>query len=96
MAGVVHCGLLALVAAGATAQGKPMRRLLAALLGMVAGYPVFALLGYWAIGMLSGNQFDADVESTMTAAFVIGPAGAVIGLVAGLILGGPRRPRSMV
>jgi hypothetical protein len=67
-----------------------MRRLFAALLGMAVGYPLFAFIGYWAIGVLSNNQFDRGVESSMTAAFVIGPIGAVVGLIAGAILGKPR------
>ena len=58
-----------------------MRRLLGALLGLVLGYPVFAFLGYWAIVLLSNNQFDRSVEASMTAAFAIGPAGAVAGRV---------------
>jgi hypothetical protein len=64
-----------------------MRRLLAALLAMLIGYPVFAFAGYWAIGLFSGNHFDGSVEASMTAAFVFGPAGAIIGLVAGAMLG---------
>jgi hypothetical protein len=64
-----------------------MRRFLAALLGLLIGYPMFAFAGYWAIGLLSGNHFDGSVEASMTAAFVFGPAGAIIGLVAGAILG---------
>jgi hypothetical protein len=68
-----------------------MRRLLGALLGFLLGYPVFAFLGYWAIVLLSNNQFDRSVEASMTAAFVIGPAGAVTGLVAGIILGKKKR-----
>jgi hypothetical protein len=64
-----------------------MRRFLAALLGLLIGYPVFAFAGYWAIGLFSGNHFDGSVEASMTAAFVFGPAGAIIGLVAGAILG---------
>ena len=68
-----------------------MRRLLAALLGMIIGYPVFAVAGYWAIDLLSDNHFDRSVEASMTAAFVIGPAGAILGLVAGTILGKARR-----
>ena len=68
-----------------------MRRFLAALLGLLLGYPVFAFLGYWAIVLLSNNQFDRSVEASMTAAFVIGPAGAVTGLVAGIILGKKKR-----
>jgi hypothetical protein len=69
-----------------------MRRLLAALLGMLIGYPVFAFAGYWLIGLFSNNHFDPGVEASMTAAFVVGPAGAFIGLVAGAILGKARRP----
>jgi hypothetical protein len=67
-----------------------MRRFLVALLGMVIGYPVAAFGGYWAIELLSGNHFDRSVEASMTALFVIGPAGAVIGLLAGLVLGRSR------
>jgi uncharacterized membrane protein required for colicin V production len=43
-----------------------MRRFLGALLGFLLGYPVFALLGYWAIVLLSNNQFDRSVEARMT------------------------------
>ncbi len=68
-----------------------MRRTLAGLLGLVVGYPLFAFAGYWAIALFSSNGFDRSVEASMTAVFAIGPAGAVIGLVAGLILGGAGR-----
>jgi hypothetical protein len=68
-------------------QEDRMRRLLLALLGMLIGYPVFAFAGYFAIGLFSGNHFDGSVEASMTAAFVFGPAGAIIGLVAGAMLG---------
>jgi hypothetical protein len=64
-----------------------MRRFLAALLGMLIGYPVFAFVGYGAIGLFSGNHFDSSVEASMTAAFVIGPVGAIIGLITGIIFG---------
>jgi hypothetical protein len=64
-----------------------MRRFLAALFGFILGYPIFAFLGYWAILLLSNNQHDRSVEAIMTAAFAIGPAGAVVGLIAGAILG---------
>ena len=63
-----------------------MRRFLAALLGMLIGYLVFAFVGYGAIGLFSSNHFDRSVEASMTAAFVIGPVGAMIGLIAGIIL----------
>jgi hypothetical protein len=67
-----------------------MRRFLTALLGLLIGYPLFAFAGYWAIALFSNNHFDGSVEASMTAAFVIGPAGAVIGLIAGAILGKSR------
>jgi hypothetical protein len=68
-----------------------MRRFFAALLGIPLGYVCFAFAGYWAIAFFSGNHFDPSVEASMTAAFVIGPAGAIIGLIAGAILGGKKR-----
>jgi hypothetical protein len=68
-----------------------MRRFFVALLGLIIGYPVFAFVGYWAIEVLSDNHFDRSVEAAMTAAFAIGPVGAIVGLVAGAILGKPRR-----
>jgi hypothetical protein len=64
-----------------------MRRLLLALLGMLIGYPVFAFGGYLAIGLFSSNHFDPGVEASMTAAFIFGPAGAIIGAIAGAIFG---------
>ena len=67
-----------------------MRRFFAVLLGLLIGYPVFAVAGYWAIGLFSHNHFDGSVEASMTAAFVFGPAGALIGLIAGVILGKPK------
>jgi hypothetical protein len=69
-----------------------MRRFLIGLLGMILGFPVAAFGGYWAIELFSDNHFDRNVEASMTALFVMGPAGAVIGFLAGLILGKPRHP----
>jgi hypothetical protein len=37
--------------------------------------------------LFSHNHFDGSVEASMTAAFVFGPAGALIGLIAGAVLG---------
>jgi hypothetical protein len=68
-----------------------MLRFLAALLGMIIGYVVFAFAGYWAITLLSTNGFDRSVEASMTAAFAIGPAGAIVGIVSGIILSGARK-----
>jgi hypothetical protein len=72
-----------------------MRRFLPALLGVPIGYLVLAFAGYWAIELFSKNAFDRSLEASMTAVFVIGPGGAVIGFIAGLFLGGTRRiPRT--
>jgi hypothetical protein len=64
-----------------------MRRVLATLLGLLIGYPVFAFVGYGAIALFSSNHFDRSIEASMTAAFVIGPIGAIVGLIAGSIFG---------
>jgi hypothetical protein len=55
------------------------------------GYRVFAFAGYWAIELFSNNTFDRSLEATMTAVFVIGLGGAIIGFIAGLGLGGTRQ-----
>jgi hypothetical protein len=68
-----------------------VRRFFAAVIGAPIGYVVFAFVGYWAIALFSSNHFDRSVEASMTALFAIGPAGALVGLIAGLILGGARR-----
>jgi len=68
-----------------------MRRIVMAVLGLLIGYPVFAFIGYWIIQLFSGNTFDRSMEADMTAVFAIGPLGAVIGLVAGLIVAGLKR-----
>jgi hypothetical protein len=73
-----------------------MRRFLSAVLGMLIGYPLFAFAGYWAIGLFSGNHFDGSVEASMTAAFVFGPIGAIAGIIAGAILGRPKRASASV
>ena len=68
-----------------------MRRFFAALIGVPIGYLVFACAGYCAIELFSNNAFDRSLEASMTAVFAIGPLGAVVGLVAGLIVGGIKR-----
>jgi predicted lysophospholipase L1 biosynthesis ABC-type transport system permease subunit len=70
---------------------SPMLRILVSLVGLVVGYSAFALAGYGAIAMFSSNGFDRSVEASMTAAFVIGPVGALAGFVLGLVFGGGRR-----
>ena len=74
-----------------TFERSQMRRFLMALLGVPVGYVVSAFAGYWAIELFSGNTFDRSLEASMTSAFVFGPGGAIIGLIAGLILGGRKR-----
>ena len=62
-----------------------MRKVLLSLLGLAAGYIIGAALGAAAIQLFSSNTHDKSVELAMTAAFVTGPIGAVIGLIAGWI-----------
>ena len=69
----------------------PMRRTLAAVLGLLIGYPLFAFAGYGMIQLFSGNTFDRSVEASMTAVFAIGPLGAVVGLATGFVAGGMKR-----
>jgi hypothetical protein len=68
-----------------------MRRFLVGLLGAPVGYLLFAFGGYWAIELFSANAFDRSLEASMTAAFAIGPVGAIIGFIAGLVAGSKRR-----
>jgi hypothetical protein len=58
----------------------------------VGGYLLGALVGYLLIGTFSGNTHDRSVEAAMTGAFVVGPFGAVIGFVVGVVFGGKKLP----
>lgn len=59
----------------------------------MAAYVVGAVIGYFLVMISSGNQHDVGIEATMTAAFVVGPLGAVIGFVLGLLSPrGPKKP----
>lgn len=62
-----------------------MKRVVIVLAGMVVGYVVGALVGYALVSGLSGNTHDRSVEAAMTAAFVAGPAGAVLAGIAGIM-----------
>ena len=62
-----------------------MSKFLRAVLGSVAGYAVGAAAGALLITLFSGNMHDKALKMTMTAAFVTGPSGAIVGLVAGLV-----------
>jgi len=68
-----------------------MRRFVLGFVGVVAGYAIGALTGYALLAALSTNTHDGALEASMTAAFVAGPIGALIGLVAGVAIGG-RKP----
>ncbi len=63
-----------------------MRMLLFALAGLVTGYLAGAFGGGVLIEALSANTHDRSVEAAMTGAFVSGPLGAVVGLIAALLL----------
>lgn len=69
-----------------------MKTVLYALAALLAGYFIGALIGGTLILLTSGNTHDKGMEVVMTAAFVTGPIGAIIGLIVGLIRG--RRPTS--
>lgn len=66
-----------------------MGRIASALTGLVAGYLLGAGIGAVAVQTMSTNTHDRSVEMAMTAAFVAGPIGALVGLLAGLLR---RRP----
>ncbi len=65
---------------------SPLRKVLVALAGLIAGYLVGAFGGGLLIDALSANTHDRSVEAAMTGAFVTGPLGALIGLAAALVL----------
>ena len=65
-----------------------MKRFAIGLLCAVGGYAVTAFVGYFLIDWFSSNVHDRSVEAAMTSAFVFGPLGALIGFVAGFVLGG--------
>ena len=62
-----------------------MRMMLYCLAGIAVGYVLGAGLGVALINAFSSNTHDKSVEAAMTAAFVAGPAGAVLGLIAAWI-----------
>ena len=65
-----------------------MKRFAIGFLCAVAGYAIVAFAGYFLIEWLSSNTHDRSVEAAMTSAFVFGPLGAVIGFIAGFVIGG--------
>ncbi len=51
------------------------------------GYLVVAVLSYFAILQFSPNGHDRELEAAMTSVFFLGPIGAVLSFILGLILG---------
>lgn len=67
-----------------------MSRFLRVVLGVVLGYAGGGALGVALVSALSSNSHDKALETVMTAAFVTGPAGALVGLIAALALTRPK------
>jgi hypothetical protein len=63
-----------------------MRRFAFCFLGTIGGYVFGAVAGYSLVSW-SSNTHDRPIEAAMTGAFVAGPLGAVVGGVAGFLLG---------
>lgn len=61
-----------------------MKTLGRVVLGLVAGYIAGALIGWAGLELFSTNTHDRSVEAAMTAAFVAGPTGALLGLITAL------------
>jgi len=64
-----------------------MRRFGIGVLGAVGGYLMVAFVGYFMIDWISSNTHDRSVEAAMTSALILGPLGALVGLVVVLALG---------
>jgi predicted cobalt transporter CbtA len=67
-----------------------VKRIATGLLWGIAGYAVAAIAGYFLVLQLSPNVHDRSVEAAMTAAFFIGPAGAVVAFAVGFVRAGRR------
>jgi Na+/proline symporter len=63
---------------------------MALLLGVV-GYLVSAGARHFLVQQFSSNVHDRSLEAAMTAALSFAPAGAIIGFVAGVMMGGRSR-----
>lgn len=62
-----------------------MRTFFYCLIGVIAGYVLGAGVGALGVELFSANTHDKSVEMAMTAAFVTGPIGVVVGLIAGWV-----------
>ena len=65
-----------------------MKRFGISVLFAVGGYAIAAFAGYFLVEWLSSNVHDRSVEAAMTSVFVFGPLGAIIGFIAGFVVGG--------
>lgn len=63
-----------------------MRRLGLSLLGLLLGYGGGVAAGFALITFASPNTHDKSLEAAMTAFFVTGPMGAILGLAIALLL----------
>jgi ABC-type sulfate transport system permease subunit len=61
-------------------------RILIVVAAIVCGYVAFAFGGGWLISEFSSNRHDRALEAAMTGAFVLGPFGAVAGLIVALVV----------
>lgn len=61
-----------------------MRWVAGAVAGLVIGYLLGAAAGAAVLAAISKNTHDKAQEMAMTAAFVTGPAGALLGVITGL------------
>ncbi|MEQ1577216.1 MAG: hypothetical protein ABL894_06140 [Hyphomicrobium sp.] len=71
-----------------------MPKLARAVLGMLLGFAIGAAAGAVLIYFGSANTHDRSLEMVMTAFFVAGPIGAVVGIIAGLVSRKPAPGRS--
>lgn len=63
-----------------------MRRLGLGFLGFILGYGAGVLAGFALVNLASPNVHDKSLEAAMTAFFVTGPMGAILGLAVALLL----------
>ncbi len=68
-----------------------MGRLLGGVAGLALGYVFGVAAGALLVALFSTNTHDKSVEMAMTSLLIAGPAGAVAGLIVGLIKGGARQ-----
>jgi hypothetical protein len=73
-----------LLASSVQGGGRKIPKFLKVLLIILTGYGAGLAAGLALVSMFSGNAHDLSIEMAMTAAFITGPIGALIGLVWGI------------